>query len=216
MQETRTTKSAGPAVMYGTAFLEGVSVIIVEIAGARAMAPFFGTSLQVWTALITVTLFFLAIGYGVGGLLAARLRRGTLSTLFGFAGLWLCMYPLLRTPVLEFISSHLPVASGSLLSAALLFGVPLLMLGSVSPVLIQYIDTRRPGAGSAAGRLFFTNTMGGLVGGWLTAFVLIPYASLRMSMMGTGLVLILLALLWSVLLRAPRDAEGDVTLKAAL
>jgi len=50
-----------------------------------------------------------------------------------------------------------------------------LMLGSVSPVLIQYIDARRPGAGSAAGRLFFTNTMGGLAGGWITAFALIPH-----------------------------------------
>src|SRR3954470_21060817 len=151
-------------VMFGTAFLEGMSVIIVEIAGARALAPFFGTSLQVWTALITVTLFFLAVGYGLGGLLAKRLRHGTLPTLFGVAGFWLTMYPLLRTPILNFISNHFPVALGSLVSASLLFGLPLLMLGSVSPVLIQYIDGHRPGAGSAAGRLFFSNTMGGLAG----------------------------------------------------
>src|SRR3954462_2205200 len=76
-------------MMFGTALLEGLSVIIVEIAGARALAPFFGTSLQVWTALITVTLFFLAVGYSLGGLLAKRLRHGTLPTLFGVAGFWL-------------------------------------------------------------------------------------------------------------------------------
>ena len=185
-------------VMFGTAFLEGMSVIIVEIAGARALAPFFGTSLQVWTALITVTLFFLAVGYGFGGLLAKRLRNSTLPTLFGVAGIWLCMYPLLRTPILDFISNHVPVAPGSLISASLLFGVPLLMLGSVSPVLIQHIDRRRPGAGSAAGRLFFSNTMGGLAGGWLTAFLLIPHSSLRVSLVATGVLLLILALLWSM------------------
>src|SRR4030095_16883436 len=82
-------------MMFGTAFLEGMSVIIVEIAGARALAPFFGTSLQVWTALITVTLFFLAVGYGFGGLLARGLRMGTLATLFGVAGIWLCCSPIM-------------------------------------------------------------------------------------------------------------------------
>src|SRR5687767_4793629 len=110
-----TTPTAAPFMMYGTAFLEGMAVIIVEIAGARALAPFFGTSLQVWTALITVTLFFLAIGYGLGGLLAKRLRRGTLATLFGVAGIWLCAYPMLRSPVLNFMSSNLTVPVGSLL-----------------------------------------------------------------------------------------------------
>ena len=191
-------RTAAPVIMYSTAFLEGMAVIVVEIAGARALAPFFGTSLQVWTALITVTLFFLAVGYGVGGLLAKRLRRGTLAALFGIAGVWLCAYPLLRSPVLNSMSLHLSVPIGSLISAGLLFGVPLMMLGSVSPVLIQYIDTRRPGAGSAAGRLFFTNTMGGLAGGWLTAFALIPYARLSHSLMGTGVVLIVLAVFWSI------------------
>ena len=101
------------------------------------------------------------------------------------------MYPLLRTPILNFISNHFPVALGSLVSASLLFGLPLLMLGSVSPVLIQYIDRRRPGAGSAAGRLFFINTMGGLCGGWLTAFVLIPHSSLRLSLVATGVLLLM-------------------------
>ena len=190
-----------PWVVYPTAFLEGASVIITEIAGARALAPFFGTSLQVWTALITVTLLFLALGYGLGGLMAKRLGGWMLPALFAAAGAWLVMYPLMRTPMLEFASRNLGVALGSLFSAALVFGLPLLMLGAVSPVLIALIDRRRPGAGSAAGRLFFTNTMGGLVGGWVTAFVLIPHTSLRMSLVATGIGLLVLALLWFALSR---------------
>src|SRR3954469_19754714 len=92
--------TAAPWIVYPTAFLEGVCVIVVEIAGARALAPFFGTSLQVWTAQITVTLFFLAMGYGLGGLLAKQLRRWTLPWLFAIAGVCLALYPLVRTPVL--------------------------------------------------------------------------------------------------------------------
>ena len=208
--------TARPALTYPTAFLEGASVIIIEIAGARALAPFFGTSLQVWTATITVTLFFLASGYGLGGWLARRLRPATLPMLFAAAGAWLALYPLLLQPILDFTSARLGVAVGSLASAALLFGVPLLMLGAVSPVLIAYIDRRRPGAGSAAGRLFFTNTMGGLAGGWVTAFALIPHASLRMSLVSTGVGLIVLALVWASLGRSQVRAIVIVFLIAAV
>ena len=198
----RVAASSAPWVVYPTAFLEGASVIIIEIAGARALAPFFGTSLQVWTATITVTLFFLAAGYGVGGLLAKRLSGWMLPALFAFAGFWTAMYPLWRTPILDLTSQKFGVAIGSLISASALFGVPLLMLGAVSPVLIAYIDRRRPGAGSAAGRLFFTNTMGGLVGGWVTAFALIPHASLRHSLVATGIGLIVLGLIWVLVTRS--------------
>ena len=200
--------------LYVTALIEGACVIIIEIGGARALAPFFGTSLQVWTSQITVTLLFLAFGYGLGGLLsrhAAAERSGTprsaaagsarspwkLSSLFTLAGAWLVLYPILRTPLLDFTAQHLNVAVGSLTAAATLFGLPLLMLGAVSPVLISYLDLRTPGAGSAAGRLFFTNTMGGLAGGWITAMILIPHCSLRVSLMTTGIVLITLGVLWA-------------------
>src|SRR3954465_1823461 len=207
--------SAVPAaVVYPTAFLEGMAVIVVEIAGARALAPFFGTSLQVWTAQITATLFFLAVGYPLGGLLARHVQRWTLAGLFATAGAWLALYPLLRGPVLDTTSQQLGVAFGSLLSATVLFGIPLLMLGSGSPVLIAYIDARRPGAGSAAGRLFFTNTMGGLAGGWLTAFAIIPHCSLRDALMTTGVVLLGMAALWVILSRS--TVAGTVVLPLLL
>ena len=61
--------------ILSTAFLEGLCVLIVEIAGARALAPFFGGSLTVWTAQITATLLFLALGYGLGGKLSRVASR---------------------------------------------------------------------------------------------------------------------------------------------
>ena len=194
-------RSSAPWLIFPTAFLEGASVIIIEITGARALAPYFGTSLQVWTATITVTLFFLAIGYGLGGVLTKRLRGWTLPSLFALAGFWTALYPVWRTAILDSTSRQLGVALGSLVSASILFGVPLLMLGAVSPVLIAYIDRRRPGAGTAAGKLFFTNTMGGLIGGWVTAFALIPYAHVSYTLVATGIGLIALGLVWVLITR---------------
>src|SRR5215475_7269661 len=55
------------AVMIG-----GAAVMVIEILGSRILAPSFGTTLHVWSALITVTLAALAAGYAVGGRMADR------------------------------------------------------------------------------------------------------------------------------------------------
>jgi len=136
-----------------TAFLEGLSVLIVEIAGARALAPFFGSSLTVWTAQITATLLFLALGYALGGRLSRAGKLSSLPAVFWGAGLWLALYPWLRTPVLGSMAKLGGVGPGAFLASALLFGPVLLCLGAVSPLLIQREEeAERSEASSMAAR----------------------------------------------------------------
>jgi spermidine synthase len=178
-----------------TAFLEGMSVLVVEIAGARALAPFFGTSLHVWTATITSTLLFLALGYGLGGRLC---RRGpmALPVVLWVAGGWLGLYPLWRTALLVSLQG-LGISLGAFLASSWLFGPPLACFGAVSPLLIKRLGDSGIEGGQAAGWLFLTNTLGGLVGGWLTALVLVPHFSLRVVLSGTGALVICLGALWA-------------------
>lgn len=181
-----------------TAFLEGLSVLVIEIVGARAIAPFYGTSLKVWTSQITVTLLFLALGYGLGGRWSRSKPLWALPAVFWAAGAWLAIFPFWRVGVLE-SAAHLPsVGLGSFVAGGLLFGVPLLALGAVSPLLIQRLDdTEEGGGGAAAGRIFFTNTLGGLAGGWISALILIPHVPLRTILGGTGLALAVLGAFWA-------------------
>jgi spermidine synthase len=182
--------------ILSTAFLEGLSVLIIEIAGARAIAPYYGTSLRVWTSQITVTLFFLAMGYGLGGRLSRRDRPMALPGVFWGAGAWLVCFPFWRVGVLKVASELSGVGLGSFVAGALLFGPPLLALGAVSPLLIQRLQKGTQG-GAAAGGIFFTNTLGGLAGGWLTALILIPNIHLRLILASTGVLLGLLGSLWA-------------------
>jgi predicted membrane-bound spermidine synthase len=192
--------------LLATAFLEGLSVLIVEIAGARALAPYFGSSLHVWTAQITATLLFLALGYGLGGRFSRTPGAWKLPAVFWTAGLWLGLYPFLRNAILGATAARFGVAGGSFLASVLLFGLPLGCLGSVSPLLISRLDALAKGAGSAAGQLFLVNTLGGLAGGWLTALVLIPHLPLRLALSGTGVLLACLGGVWSLALRRPAVA----------
>src|SRR5580765_4981096 len=52
------------------ALLNGALVMILEIVGARMIAPYFGSSVYVWTAVVGVILGGLSFGYWYGGKLA--------------------------------------------------------------------------------------------------------------------------------------------------
>jgi hypothetical protein len=49
------------------AFIEGGSVMAIELAGAKMVAPFYGTSLYVWASVLAVTLGGLTTDYFLGG-----------------------------------------------------------------------------------------------------------------------------------------------------
>lgn len=193
--------------ILATAFLEGAAVLVVEIAGARALAPFYGTSLTVWTAQITATLLFLALGYGLGGRLSRAAGPLSLPGVFWGAGLWSALFPFMRNGILT-VSATLPgIGPGSFAASAVLYGPVLLCLGAVSPLLIQRLQQGDRG-GEAAGGIFFTNTLGGLAGGWLAALLLVPHFPLRLVLAGTGLLLVLLGSLWAWPLRKLAPAVG--------
>src|SRR5687768_14822989 len=76
--------------LYATAGITGAAILIVEILGAKMLAPYVGTSHFVWTAQIAVTLVSLAVGYYFGGWLVDRSPK--LSRLYfciAFAALYL-------------------------------------------------------------------------------------------------------------------------------
>src|SRR5918997_294971 len=73
MRERTEPLAVGVAV-----FIAGAAVLGMEIAASRVLAPYFGSSLFVWGALIGIVLTALAIGYWAGGVLADRLPRVSL------------------------------------------------------------------------------------------------------------------------------------------
>src|SRR5512146_3037681 len=53
-------------------FVGGMASLALEMLGPRLMAPFFGTSLFIWTNQIGFTLIYLSLGYYIGGRVADR------------------------------------------------------------------------------------------------------------------------------------------------
>src|ERR1043165_6669827 len=135
-----------------TAAVTGAAVMIVEILGAKMLAPYLGTSHFVWTAQIAVTLVALACGYYVGGRLADRSQNpgGLYRALLAAAG-YLVLTVLICEPV-AYWCLDFKLALGSLLASAILFFVPLALLAMTGPFLIRVVASSVAGVGSTAGR----------------------------------------------------------------
>ena len=73
--------------------IEGGLVMLAELCAAKLIAPYFGTSIQVWAATLSVTLGGLAAGYLIG---SRRSKFGyernikDLKIIFLFKGIILC------------------------------------------------------------------------------------------------------------------------------
>ncbi len=185
-----------------TAGLTGALVMAVQVLGARAVAPFFGVSLFVWTALIAVTLLALAAGYMAGGRWADRSGSpALLYVLIGTAGAWLLLIPLIKAPVLE---SALPLGlrMGALASALVLFGPPLFLLGCVSPFVVRLAAREWSRLGRTVGLLYAVSTAGSFFGTLVTGYYVVAEWGVSRAFQGAGVLLLGLASVYFALFRS--------------
>jgi hypothetical protein len=163
------------ACLYLIAGWSGFFVMGVELLGGRLLAPYFGSSIYVWGAIIAVFMLALSLGYLVGGrasLAAPSLKR--LAALLLAAALCLLPTLLFADALLEWLSAWLPDPRfGSLLGASLLFFLPTAVSGMVSPYAVRLLVADRRSAGQYAGRLYFVSTFGSAAGTLLTSFYLV-------------------------------------------
>ena len=167
-------------------FLTGGVILVLEIVGARLISPMYGSSLYVWSSLITVTLLSLAVGYETGGRLADRYEtHRTLQWLLAVAGVFILLVPALRAPVLS-ASTHLGMQAGTLAAAAGLLLVPLVLLSAAGLVVARAATRSLEGLGRGVGRISFYSTLGSVAGALLTGFFLIPRFAVSHIFYGAG------------------------------
>ena len=176
-----------------TAALSGALVMAIQVLGARAVAPFFGVSLFVWTALIAVTLLALALGYLIGGMLADRKDTpGLLYGLIGGAGVLVLIIPLVKLAVFQAALS-LGLRWGTLLSATILFGPPLFLLGCVSPLVVRLVAQEWSRLGRTVGLLYALSTAGSFFGTIITGYYVVAEWGVTRAFQVTGILLLALA-----------------------
>jgi hypothetical protein len=179
--------------IYLAAAWSGFYVMGVELLGGRLLAPFFGSSVFVWGAIITVFMMCLSLGYLLGGQLS--LFKPTLAILCALlVGEAITSMPIIALGSIawEWISYRMPDPRyGSLLGALLMFGMPTVIAGMVSPYAVRLLIGDIEASGKSAGRLYFVSTFGSAAGTVLTAFYLVawlPINTIILTFIGITLV----------------------------
>jgi predicted membrane-bound spermidine synthase len=170
-----------PATIYLLAFVAGFSIMSLELLGGRLLAPYFGSSIYVWGSIITVFMLSLSIGYLAGGRLSLRhpsLNRFALI----FLAAALCLYPLVffSESVMNWIFERVEDPRyGSLLAAGILFIIPTVIMGMISPYSVRLLVVTTEHAGQVAGVLYFVSTLGSALGTLATSFYLVLWFEMQ-------------------------------------
>lgn len=180
--------------LAATAFVTGASVMAVELTSSRVLAPYFGTSIMVWTSLIVANLVGLSFGYWTGGRLAAAqhdprkvlgrcIATGAILLIFvtWFADSFSTAVAAL---FFGFTLSTLVLFAGSLVVSFLMFAAPVFFLAIAGPVIVkEWTKSSGGDVGAVAGRYFAVSTLGSVVGTVLPVLVLVPTVGTRATIM---------------------------------
>lgn len=163
----------------------------LEILGSRVMAPSYGSSVYVWGSLITTFLAALALGYWLGGRAADRFPSIALfSTILSIASVLILPAVVWASRILEMLGgAGWDVRLACLGAALLLFLLPSVAMGMVSPFAIRIAIRQVESAGSVSGGYFALSTAGSIVGTLGMTFLLIPSFPVNALLVGLAATL---------------------------
>ena len=180
-------------LLYLVVSVSGACVLALEILGTRVLGPFYGVSIYLWSALISITLAALSLGYLIGGRYADRSAGWKpLGVMLGAAGVWVLLIPLLRSPVIN-LASGMGLRAAVLVAATILFAPPLTALGMVSPNAIRIKAASLGEVGTTAGDLYAISTIASVVAAVATGFWLVPQLGVNGLLAAIGGTLLLTA-----------------------
>ncbi len=181
--------------VHVAAFGGGFVIMSLELLGGRILAPWFGGSIHVWGSIITVFMVSLSLGYLLGGRLS--LRNPSLDKL---AAAFLCggvaLVPLVHAaePAMAWLFDLIEDPRyGSLAASLVLFSLPTVLLGMISPYAVRLLVRTAPESGHVAGTLYFVSTLGSAVGTLGTSFYFVLWFEVNTILTGLVVALAVLA-----------------------
>lgn len=198
-----------------TAFVASFCVMVIELVAGRIISRHLGSSLYTWTAVIGIVLAGLAAGNAMGGRLADRRPAiPTLSFLF-LAASASCIIVLVANRLvgewvlLWTLSWPLRIA----LHVCLVFFVPSMVLGMISPVAAKMAVERSTSTGRAIGNVSAWGVVGSILGTFATGYYLVAAFGTTVVVWGVAVTLALVGVLFGLRSRGARlYAAGLVAL----
>jgi MFS family permease len=181
-----------------TVFISSFCIMVLELVAGRLIARYLGSSLYTWTSVIGVVLAGITLGNFVGGRIADRFAaRKALSVLFIGASLS-CVITIVmnnfvgQLTLLTFCSWAVRV----FIHVALVFLLPSILLGTISPVVAKMALDRGLATGKTVGSVYAWGAAGSIVGTFVAGYYLIAMVGTIQIIWIVAGVLLVMALLY--------------------
>jgi MFS family permease len=198
-------------VAVGLSFVAAASVLVLEIAAGRLLAPYVGVSLTTYTGIIGAILAGIAVGAWLGGRTADRYGPERLLGPTIILGGWAAIA---SVPIVTLVGA-LDLGDGVVAIVTLAtvgFVLPAILLSAVAPMIVRASLTDVATSGAVVGKLSAAGTIGAISGTFLTGFVLLGLAPTRALIVGVGVLLVAIGL--AVTWRLGRDRRSAIGLAA--
>jgi len=178
-------------------FFTGAAVMATEMSASRFIAPWFGTSMIVWSVLISVVLAAMSLGYWYGGKLADRKPSWRVLHLLPLVtGMLIALIPFLGRMIFSALAAGIRGTPVNILVLSFVgiiavFVPPVFLLAMVSPFVVKLL-ARAENTGRTAGSLYAMSTLGSIFGTLVPTLLTIPWLGTRETLfLCSGMLIIL-------------------------
>jgi len=194
-----TTTAPPRALPFAVVFIASACVMTIELVASRLIAPYVGSNLFTWTSIIAVVLAGLSLGNLLGGWWAgrsgeARAGNAVAVVLVVSAGLALVSVAAVGPVFAASADATLSLPLRILLGVTIVFFIPAVVLGAVSPLAASWAIATNTNLGSTVGALYAVGSLGAIVGTLATGFVLVSTIGSVAIVVAVAIVLALTAL----------------------
>jgi len=206
-------------MIFFIVFVTSAVTLAFELAGARMLAPYLGTSIEVWAGVIGTVLGGLSLGYWLGGKMADRSpRRDYLAGIIFLSGIFVTIAWALRD-IIPSLFAHFPFGNLTFTSFAtgiILFVPASILFGAISPYAVKLSINSLDASGTTVGKLSAIGAIGSIFGTIATSSWIMPHVGTSVLLCGIAVILMILSIvLISDRMLGKRIVVGSALLLAA-
>ncbi len=190
-------------------FMSGLVSIGYELIWMRSIVHLLGGFTYVFSAVLTIYLLGNVIGAAIGSRLAKKLKTPAAGfavtlALLGLCGIFFLPGMIYWTAnllphfnkILDAIAKLIPAAPfiiNPMIQSCFLFLIPAIIMGIGFPIALQAWANHVHKVGRSTGTAYGANTIGAVLGGVITGFILIPRLGAQLSITILGLIVLWIA-----------------------
>lgn len=160
------------SLVFIASIIEGGSLLTYEVLCTKIQTPYLGASIYVWASVLSITLLGLALGYKIGGEVSKKHSRKVWISLC-LSGLFLIVSSHLAKLILPY-TLDLEIRIASILGGLVLLFIPMVLFGTVSPMLVAIVDEKNDNISSSTGWIYGLGTFSGIVFLLISIYIIMP------------------------------------------